>query len=349
MEKISVIVPVFKVEKYLCRCIDSILSQTFTDFELILIDDGSPDNCGKICDEYAKKDSRIHVIHKENGGLSSARNAGLDVANGDYVVFIDSDDYIEPDLFQEGIVALKDFPKALVNYGFYVENDQGINKSTFILQLPNTIFLNDEHEKTKLICNELTDYKIPWSAWSKFYSRDVIEKNDLRFEDNKRIFAEDLYFSLCFFSLVDHVVNIQKPLYHYIERSDSIMGIDRKQTNTRRFERLAESVRDYYTSNINSRFMLEYYAVLYYKIIDIVIRNDLSALSIDDYLLSETIVKTEIQNYKQLTRYLKKAWKQRSILHNDYMPKYIHEERMCALLYICNGNRFLYNLRNKIK
>lgn len=100
MPIISVIVPVYKVELYLSRCIDSILSQTFTDFELILIDDGSPDNCGKICDKYAKKDKRIQVIHKENGGLSSARNAGIDwvFANSDsqWLTFIDSDDWIHP-------------------------------------------------------------------------------------------------------------------------------------------------------------------------------------------------------------------------------------------------------------
>ena len=91
--KISVIVPVYNVEKYLPRCIDSILSQTFTDFELLLIDDGSPDNCGKICDEYAAKDSRVRVFHKPNGGVSSARNLGLDNARGEWIAFIDSDDF----------------------------------------------------------------------------------------------------------------------------------------------------------------------------------------------------------------------------------------------------------------
>lgn len=94
MPLISVIVPVYKVEKYIHKCVDSILSQTFTDFELFLVDDGSPDNCGKICDEYAEKDSRIIVIHKENGGLSDARNAALNRVNGEYITFIDSDDYV---------------------------------------------------------------------------------------------------------------------------------------------------------------------------------------------------------------------------------------------------------------
>ena len=98
--KVSVIMPVYKVEQYLEKSINSVLNQTFTDFELILVDDGSPDNCPKMCDDYAKKDGRIIVIHKENGGLSSARNAGLDIATGEYVYFIDSDDYIELNLLQ---------------------------------------------------------------------------------------------------------------------------------------------------------------------------------------------------------------------------------------------------------
>ncbi len=99
MCEISIIVPVYNVEKYLEKCVDSILKQTFTDFELILVDDGSPDNSGAICDQYAEKDARVKVIHKENGGLSSARNAGIDVARGKYLGFIDSDDYIAEDMY----------------------------------------------------------------------------------------------------------------------------------------------------------------------------------------------------------------------------------------------------------
>ena len=95
---ISVIVPIYKVEPYLHRCVDSILAQTYQNIEVILVDDGSPDSCPEICDEYAAQDERIKVIHKANGGLSSARNAGLDAASGDWVSFIDSDDWIEPDM-----------------------------------------------------------------------------------------------------------------------------------------------------------------------------------------------------------------------------------------------------------
>ena len=94
---ISVIVPIYKVEKYLRRCVDSILNQSYTDFELLLIDDGSPDGCPQICDEYAQQDTRVRVFHKPNGGLSDARNYGLDRMKGEYVSFIDSDDYVGPD------------------------------------------------------------------------------------------------------------------------------------------------------------------------------------------------------------------------------------------------------------
>ena len=93
---VSIIIPVYKVEKYLPNCIESILRQTFKDFELILVDDGSPDNCGEICEEYAQKDSRIKVVHQPNGGLSAARNSGIDIAKGDYLTFIDSDDFVFP-------------------------------------------------------------------------------------------------------------------------------------------------------------------------------------------------------------------------------------------------------------
>lgn len=108
MPELSIIVPVYKVEPYLRRCLDSILAQTFRDFELILIDDGSPDNCGAICDEYAAKDSRIIVIHQKNQGVSAARNAGLDIAKGTYLGFVDSDDWIEPEMYETMIATAKE-------------------------------------------------------------------------------------------------------------------------------------------------------------------------------------------------------------------------------------------------
>ncbi|MCF0156053.1 MAG: glycosyltransferase, partial [Veillonella sp.] len=101
MSKISVIVPIYNVEPYIHQCVDSIINQTYKDLEIILVDDGSPDNCGKICDEYAAKDDRVKVIHRPNGGLSAARNSGLDVATGEYIAFVDSDDYIACNMYSD--------------------------------------------------------------------------------------------------------------------------------------------------------------------------------------------------------------------------------------------------------
>lgn len=124
MPELSIIVPVYNVEEYLPKCIDSILVQTFTDFELILIDDGSPDRCGEICDEYAAKDSRIVVIHQKNQGVSAARNAGLDIAKGTYIGFVDSDDWIEPELYQTAI-RTAETPYDIISFGIqYIEGDR---------------------------------------------------------------------------------------------------------------------------------------------------------------------------------------------------------------------------------
>lgn len=122
---ISVIVPVYNVEKYLSKCIDSILAQTYKNLEIILVDDGSPDNCPKICDEYAKKDNRIKVIHKENGGLSAARNVALDIAKGEYIGFVDSDDFIAEDMYEVLYNLAEKYNAEISSVSFYkvIENN----------------------------------------------------------------------------------------------------------------------------------------------------------------------------------------------------------------------------------
>lgn len=130
-KQLSVIVPVYKAEKYLNRCVDSIIAQTWSNLEIILVDDGSPDNSGAICDEYAAKDSRIKVIHKQNGGVSSARNAGIDAATGDYIAFVDSDDYIAPDMYEK-LFEVLDSEKSIAACDFMMDFGNGnlVHKTT---------------------------------------------------------------------------------------------------------------------------------------------------------------------------------------------------------------------------
>ncbi len=173
MDLISIIVPVYKVEKYIYQCVDSIINQTHKNIEIILVDDGSPDNCGKICDEYAEKDSRIKVIHKENGGLSDARNHGIDAASGEWLMFVDSDDYIALNMAEMLFKAATEYMADIVMCNFSrFKDDYPYDKTTEELPSP---FLFEIAEKNNFLYisenSKLSVYHI--SAWGKIYRRSL--------------------------------------------------------------------------------------------------------------------------------------------------------------------------------
>lgn len=171
LPKISIIVPIYKVEQVIHHCIDSILAQSFTDFELILIDDGSPDKSGAICNDYATKDTRIKVIHKKNGGVSSARNAGLDIAIGEYITFVDSDDYIAVDYLQQ----MQNDDSDLIISGINTLDHEGTLLYTQKFYAKH--FTNRETIDLPLLYRQLMLY----SPYCKLFRRDFIQKLNLRF------------------------------------------------------------------------------------------------------------------------------------------------------------------------
>lgn len=186
---ISIIVPVYNVEKYLARCLDSILAQTFTDFELIAVDDGSPDNCGKILDEYALKDERVKVIHKENGGVSSARNAGLDAAIGEYIGFVDPDDTIFPDMYEhlynEAVTGNYD----IVQCGCVQVNEAG--------EVIQNFACNEEKEYTntdEMLC-DFFKCIITNNVWSKVFKSKLFK--NIRYRQELRIAEDKLFVHDC--------------------------------------------------------------------------------------------------------------------------------------------------------
>ena len=216
MAEISIIVPVYQVEKYIRQCIDSILAQTFTDFELILVDDGSKDNSGKICDEYAEKDKRIRVIHKENDGLSDARNKGLDNASGNYFMFVDGDDYIAPNmaecLYKKISEAKADI--AACNYRYIFESDgekdfATENKAEVINA--NEIFYNRKNER---------NYGFWTVAWNKLYKREKFKSLSFRFGK----YHEDEFWANDIYQMDIKAVTVSESLYYYRQRGNSIMG-----------------------------------------------------------------------------------------------------------------------------
>lgn len=206
--KISVIVPVYNAEKYLCKCIESILSQTFTNFELLLINDGSKDRSGEICEEFARKDGRIKVFHQSNGGVSSARNKGLDNFCGEYICFIDSDDWIEPEYLGSFFVhALQKNESAFIVQDIYQESAE---KTEILFNFPCKTFYENEFYvlfyRVKLFCFG--------GPFAKLYNSDIINNHSIRFSENIN-YGEDLLFMLEYFQYVKIVCVLSKAFYHY--------------------------------------------------------------------------------------------------------------------------------------
>jgi glycosyltransferase involved in cell wall biosynthesis len=205
--KISVIVPIYKIEMYLHQCIDSILAQSYSNLEIILVDDGSPDNCGKICDDYAEKDNRIKVIHKENGGVSSARNAGLDIATGDYISFVDGDDYVNNNMMEillDNIIS-NDTDLVICNYN----NVRAGNKIIPNKPYENMLFENIKKKK-KLFIYYCYEAAVIYGPWNKLYRRELCGRFDIEvFYGEDRLFVYD-YLSRC-----KKISVINDALYNY--------------------------------------------------------------------------------------------------------------------------------------
>lgn len=210
---ISVIIPVYKVEQYLEKCVMSVLNQTYRNLEVILVDDGSPDNCGLICDRLAETDSRIRVIHKENGGLSSARNAAMEIARGAYFGFVDSDDWIQPEMYETLLAGIRKYDADMAYCGRYdVEGSTG----------EKTVGLCPQKEEC-ISGMEMLGRVFLWdncdsAAWDKLYHRSVFE--GIRYPFG--VINEDVAIFYKLMERVEKVAMCDKPLYNYLHRENSI-------------------------------------------------------------------------------------------------------------------------------
>lgn len=216
---ISVIVPVYHAERYLDRCIRSILNQTESSIELWLIDDGSPDRCGDICDAFARKDARVHVVHKKNAGVSAARNDGIKRASGKYIAFVDADDYIEPNMLSS-LVSLAERARADITIcGYYIE--QGHMQKTAKLCC-------DDGDYNKTDAEQLLfkffgkDYTGLASMCNKLYLRSFLNRQNIQVDESLQR-AEDFWFNFEAIERSTHVSVISMPLYHYTQNEESVM------------------------------------------------------------------------------------------------------------------------------
>ena len=210
MPIISIIMPVYKVEKYLGKCVDSILDQTFTDYELFIVDDGSPDSCGAIADEYEKKDPRVHAIHKENGGAPSARNAGIDRAAGEYLYFPDSDDWLEADYLQKLYDKAVETEADLVISGFTMEYFENNKSQSYSVSMPEADYGDQTSVRTNL--HRYFDNMMMAVPWNKLYKASYIKDKNLKFPDIK---WDDLHFNMEVIRDIEKVAISDSTGYHF--------------------------------------------------------------------------------------------------------------------------------------
>lgn len=228
--KVSIVVPIYNVEKYLDRCMTSLLGQTLQDIEIIMVDDESPDCCPEICDSYASKDYRVKVIHKKNGGLGYARNSGLDVAEGEFVAFIDSDDFVELDMMERLYKEVSENNLDAIYTEFNTEDYPGIESPDYGHHVFNSK-LDIDKLRLDIVGSEpsfKSCSKFQSSACKGLYSLDIIKKYGVRFYSEREYISEDMLFNLDFLKYANKVETVTWRLYHYCLNGASLTHLYRK-------------------------------------------------------------------------------------------------------------------------
>ena len=225
---VSIVLPIYNVEKYLNRCVKSVINQSYKNLEIILVDDGSPDNCPVLCDEWAKKDNRIKVVHKKNAGLGYARNTGIENATGEYICFFDSDDYIALDTIEKAYNLATKEESDMVVFGFCYVKANGETGKAVMPHTEKTTFSGEEVQNVFLADLIGPDAKngkqtdLWMSAWACLYSLEMIQKASWRFVSEREIISEDVYSLLGLYKYVNRVSVLSEALYFYCENAGSL-------------------------------------------------------------------------------------------------------------------------------
>lgn len=327
---VSVIIPVYGVEKYLDRCLNSVVGQTYTKIEIILVDDGSPDNCPKMCDEWVTKDNRINVIHKQNGGLTSARKAGLDISKGDYVLFIDSDDYIELNMVEEMV------KKA-------IETNMDVTLCSYFRETKNSVPIKMSYKKDILTKEELRDQFIfpiirPINGdvstngfmWTKLFKKSKII-NDY-FLSEREIYTEDIVFCSLIALDINGIAIVNKPFYHYCENIESLTFKYREG----KFEMWNKRT-DYFENYFRKYGWLD------------LAQNRIIVLNIVALLVGadNEVLKNDIKSFKAKCKEMKRVIKKRGYFKLAYLRYLNNAQKIIFLMFFFGTYNTLFNYRKK--
>jgi len=267
---VSVIIPVYNVENFLRKCLNAVFTQTFKNWECIVIDDGSTDNSGKICDEYANKDDRIKVLRIENSGPAIARNCGLDIAKGEYIYFLDSDDFIEPNTFEKVITEM-DKGYDMVSFNYIREDSDGniIRHSNFPIGQYKFLSIEDRFD---FLCLKFLHYNYGWEGWNRFFRNEIIKKYHLRYCPQSKI-GEDMLFCVMYLTHSESYKILEDETYHYIKRTGTLLDNSKHKDNLDSYLKMFHTLKLHIDENFPTSIAKKYYAALLILFLQIEICN----------------------------------------------------------------------------
>ena len=355
MPEVSVIVPIYNVEPYIHNSLNSILAQTFTDFELILVDDGSTDNCGAICDEYAALDSRIHVIHQVNGGVSKARNAGLKSAVGKYIYFCDGDDIIEKETLNDTVQAMNGYDMVVFNSDEIDVNGSHIRCAPDC-QIESEKW-NDLEYRSSFLSNDFFCGCLGgFLLGRRLFRKDIIDQNKVFFPQNA-IISEDICFIICYLLHSDSLLTIPNIYHHRVMHQTSTFAIHGKEYNFNNNNEISKAILNHIKESTDQVMLPSYFPILHFRVMNNVISHakrfhpSLSIRDIRSILLSQIKDKDyflkQAEAFVSSKRLFIKKWNKgriKAMIIISEWSYYIHGSRFRLLII-----RFLLLLEHAIK
>lgn len=265
MPKVSVIVPFYNCALYLRDCVNSILAQSFRDIEVILVDDGSTDGSAEIADGYAVSDGRVRVIHQPNGGQSSARNAGLEAASGDYIYISDSDDAVHPRMLE---TVLDRYGEGwdLVCFCFRMTPPPAVPDDRLmpVMEKEKTVILDTDEQRFDFLLGDFRRRAIRWEVWNRVFRRDIIERWHVRFPGDRRAYPEDLFFNYCYVAHCSRILMLPDMLYEYRLRPGSVSDRLSRDLMIRTSNLITLALEEHYRASADCGYLADHFPPFYY-------------------------------------------------------------------------------------
>ncbi len=261
-ELVSVVIPIYNSEKYLRKCLDSIMSQTYSNLEIILLNDGSTDKSGDICKEYAAYDSRVKYIYKQNEGQSITRNRGIEEANGRYLYFMDSDDYVERTFIEDALnkMSIHNADSVIFNY-YHVGDGDEIRKETDFLQ--GSYNIAKQEDRFKFFVTVFLWYKCGFEVWNRIYDANIIKNNDIRFPVFQPVVGEDVCFNLLYFLCAGKVYVSNDRYYYYAHNEGSTMDLNNGEVQIDRYNEISKNGYSFITNKGTLQYFVDNYVFIH--------------------------------------------------------------------------------------